>query len=214
MEIKSIALFFALILFSSLSWGQTATVTQVNTGTVTQGTTEQEVIGISLTVGNINNKDVTQFDINELGTAIGGVDIVNAKIWCTDQIPTFSTTNLFGSQTVSGSFSISGIKTISKNTTTYFWLTFDVPAGATIGNTLDASCTNIVFNGGNITPTTTNPSGSREIVAAPVSAGKILFDGTSGQSDASADWVVDADAWNLDWYSSGDCHTTGTESNP
>jgi hypothetical protein len=66
-----------------------------------------------------------------------------------------------------------------------------------------------------LTSTGANNDGTQNGTTTAVSTSKkILFDGTSGQSDASADWVVDADSWDLDWYSSGTCHTTGTESNP
>ncbi len=51
-------------------------------------------------------------------------------------------------------------------------------------------------------------------INAAVTPKKILFDGTSGQSLGSADWVVDADSWDVSWNSSGVCYTPGTESNP
>ena len=45
----------------------------------------------------------------------------------------------------------------------YFWLTYDIPAGATIDNYVDAECTNITVNGIVRTPTVTAPAGRRQI---------------------------------------------------
>jgi endonuclease/exonuclease/phosphatase family metal-dependent hydrolase len=162
---KTLTFLMGLLLISGFSFGQAATVTQTEVSSVSAGATDQLVIGISITIGNDNNKDVTRFDISEIGTAVGTTDITNAQIWCTGETTTFTSPTLFGSQTISSSFSITGVYTISKNTTTYYWLTFDVASGATTGRTLDASCTNIIFDGSSIIPSPTSPAGSRTIAA-------------------------------------------------
>lgn len=45
---------------------------------------------------------------------------------------------------------------------------------------------------------------------------KILFDGTKAESAGNADWVIDADAWNIDWYPTASVGTGSfyTSSNP
>lgn len=68
---------------------------------------------------------------------------------------------------------------------------------------------NITYSGGGVSSTNFACNGSVSAIVAK----KILFDASSGQSLASADWIVDADTWNAGWYSSGVCHTSGTESN-
>jgi hypothetical protein len=42
---------------------------------------------------------------------------------------------------------------------------------------------------------------------------KILYDATKAESAANADWVIDADTWNLDWYPGPIVNSGGNESN-
>ncbi len=43
---------------------------------------------------------------------------------------------------------------------------------------------------------------------------KILFDATKAETAGNADWIIDADTYNIYWPSSGTYSLTGTESNP
>ncbi|MBK8082216.1 MAG: hypothetical protein IPK25_19250 [Saprospiraceae bacterium] len=59
-------------------------------------------------------------------------------------------------------FNITGTQTLLSGSN-YFWLAYDVTAGATNGNLLDGECVSITV-GSPQTPTVTMPSGSRTIV--------------------------------------------------
>jgi hypothetical protein len=51
-------------------------------------------------------------------------------------------------------------------------------------------------------------------LALPLSAAKILFDASHREMAGNADWVADADAWNLPLPAYGTCPATTNESNP
>ncbi|MBK6784508.1 MAG: hypothetical protein IPG79_12655 [Saprospiraceae bacterium] len=70
---------------------------------------------------------------------------------------------MFGSLTPTiANFNITGTQTLLSGSN-YFWLAYDVTAGATNGNLLDGECVSITV-GSPQTPTVTMPSGSRTIV--------------------------------------------------
>ncbi|RMH69902.1 MAG: T9SS C-terminal target domain-containing protein, partial [Gemmatimonadetes bacterium] len=143
-----------------------STTTQ-NSNNVLQNSLDQQIIGIEIVMdGTTNPLSVTQFDLNTTGTT-NTADIANAKIYYTGTSSTFSTTNQFGSTIAApnGSFTITGSQALSDGTN-YFWLTYDVTAGATIGNQIDAQCTAFELNGTR-TPTVTAPAGARTIVGTP-----------------------------------------------
>ncbi|MBL0008541.1 MAG: hypothetical protein IPP25_15545 [Saprospiraceae bacterium] len=75
----------------------------------------------------------------------------------------FSTTNQFGETIISpdGEFIITGNQEFS-NGRNNFWLTYDIPATAVIGNQLDAQCTSVVLDEPK-TLTVSDPPGARVI---------------------------------------------------
>lgn len=144
-----------------------STTTQSNTTNVPTNSTNQVVIGIQIvTTGVINPLNATAFTVNTNGTTNVG-DITNAKIFYTGNSAGFATTTQFGSTVGSpnGAFNIVGTQSLSSGTN-YFWLTYDVPCSATIGNVIDAECTSVTV-GSSQTPTVTAPAGSRTIIAGP-----------------------------------------------
>ena len=152
----------------------TSSTTTQNTSNVMRGTTNNHIIGIQIvTSGTASPLSATQFDLNTTGTT-NTADLTNAKMFYTGTSSTFATTTQFGSTyaTPSGSFSITGSQTLSSGTN-YFWLAYDIDAGATPENVVDAECTSITVGGGPQTPTTTAPSGSRT-VKAPLSGTKTI----------------------------------------
>lgn len=113
-------------------------------------------------------------------------DISNAELWYTGIYntngapPNYGAINLsnrvlFGNllSPPSPTYTISGTYTLTPNTTRgtthYFWLSYDISAGATIGNTIDVSLLQFVFDssGVNITKTPVNgsPAGFHTISA-------------------------------------------------
>jgi len=131
---------------------------------VIKGLNNQRIIGIEVvTTGtSISPLVVSSITLNTNGTTSIS-DIENAKVFYTATSSTFNTMHKFGNTTVSpnGSFTVSGTDTLALGTN-YFWLTFDIKSTATIGNLIDAQCTQISFSGiGNKIPSIINPQGSR-----------------------------------------------------
>lgn len=138
-----------------------STVTQANTSNVLKGTSNQEVIGIQIVMTGCKN--LTSFSLNTSGTT-STADISNAKIWSTGTSSVFATGTQYGSTVAApnGAFSINSTQALL-NGTNYFWLTYDVPAGATSGNVLDAEASSLTIDAIGRTPTTTAPAGNRMI---------------------------------------------------
>ncbi len=108
--------------------------------------------------------NATTFTLNTNGTT-NVSDISNAKLWYTGTSAIFAGNTQFGSTVTSpnGSFTITGSQSL-KDGTNYFWLSYDVTAGATAGNFIDGACASVTIGGTARTPTTTTPAGSRKIM--------------------------------------------------
>lgn len=142
---------------------QSVTTTQNNTDDVLIGSVDQEIIGIEVvTTGSLNAFDVTSLTINSNGTTDFGNDVSNVNVYYTGANPVFATGDLFGSSSdlsspVTGSATlVSGIN--------HFWVTYDISSNASIGNYLDAECTQVTLTGaGSQTPVVTAPAGNRQV---------------------------------------------------
>lgn len=147
------------------TYGSSTTTQAVNTP-LTPGTTNAQIIGVQVVVtgGNVNPLSMASLSLNTTGTSAVS-DITNAKVYYTGTSATFATGTQFGStvNNPSGSFTVTGTQTLSFGTN-YFWVTYDVSAGAAVNNVLDAQCTQITIGSTNYTPTVTNPTGSRTIL--------------------------------------------------
>lgn len=141
-----------------------STVTQNNTSDVISGSANQEIIGIQIvTQGGLNAFNLTSLALNANGSTNFSGDVTNVKVYYTGNNASFATTNLFGSSATMPA-TISGSQTLSSGTN-YFWVAYDVSSSATLGDVLDAECTQIVMsgNGGTQTPDVSAPFGSRTI---------------------------------------------------
>jgi len=148
------------------------TTTQNVTTTVAPNQINQQIIGVEIVMnGSLTPLNVTSFTFNTTGSTNAGTDITNAKLYYTAGNNIFSASTQFGtvSNSPNGTFTITGTQTLGGGTN-YFWLTYDVPATATIGDLLDAQCTSLTVGTAKI-PTTTNPSGSRQIAISYCAAG-------------------------------------------
>lgn len=146
-----------------------STTTQNNVTNVSTNTTNQEVIGIQIvTTGALNPINATSFTIATTGTT-NLADITNARLWYTGTSSTFATTSQFGSTVAvpGASFPIAGTQVLAQGIN-YFWLTYDVPCGATATNVIDAECNSVTVVSPQ-TPTVQAPAGSRTIVPGPMS---------------------------------------------
>ena len=143
-----------------------STTTQTNISNIAQNQVNQNIIGVQVvTDGSLSPLSATSFAFNTAGSTNTALDITNAKLFYSGSNSSFATTTQFGS-TVSapnGPFVITGAQTLNAGTN-YFWLTYDVPLGAVIGDLLDAQCDSLTV-GTKAIPTVTNPSGSRSVGA-------------------------------------------------
>jgi len=164
--------------YSSSTTTQTISLVEVNT-------TDNDVIGIQVvTTGACNPLDATSFTFVITGTTLAS-DITNAKLYYTANSSTFATGTQLGATVATPpasptTFTISGFTQTLAGGTDYFWLSYDVPTGATVGNVIDAECPSFIFDGITRTPTTTAPAGSRTIVGTPWTYCSIATTGTGG----------------------------------
>ena len=141
-----------------------STTTQTVVTNVSINSSNQQVIGIQVvTTGTITPLNVTSFSLNTNGTT-NVADITNAKIFYTGTSATFATTMQFGTTVPApaGSYNVTGTQVLAEGTN-YFWLTYDIPCVATVGNIVDAECTSITVGGVPQTPTVTDPGTGRTI---------------------------------------------------
>ena len=158
-----------------------STVTQTNTSTVEKCASDAEVIGIEVvTSGSLSPLGITQFILRTDGSTLPLSDVTNINVYYTGASSTFATTTLFGSATplaTGNNISVNGTQTLSSGTN-YFWVTYDMAAGSSIGNVIDALCNQITVGGSNYTPTVTAPGGNRTIGACSPSPGSVSSDMT------------------------------------
>ncbi len=172
---------FLLILSAqtaSFSWAaltyNSSAIVQNNTGTVLQGSTKQELLQIYIYMtGTGPGPTLNNITFNTDGSTNAAADLAgaNAKVWYNSTLTTstFSTTTLnYGSVVANpnGSFAFSGALTLVAGYN-YFWLSYDVPAGATICNTVCANkSVNVsltLSSGGPYTPLVGMPPVGRQV---------------------------------------------------
>ena len=153
-----------------------STTTQTNTSTIETCSVDSEIIGIQVvTSGTVTPIDLTQMIIQTTGSTNPLADIGNIDIYYTGTSATFTTGTLFGSSAAAATgvnITIPGSQTLA-NGTNYFWLAYDMAAGATVGNVVDALCSNLTVNGTGYAPTVSAPAGNRTIVACTPTPGNV-----------------------------------------
>lgn len=94
-------------------------------------------------------------------------DILNAKVYLTDEVTTFypDPNKQFGEVVVGpdGQFTVTGELRLNAGDN-YFWLAYDVADDATVGNDLDAELVEIQVSDEVYVPQISSPTGAREIV--------------------------------------------------
>jgi hypothetical protein len=146
-----------------------ATTTQGITTQVEQGSTNNQIIGVQVSMSATGSPvNLTELNINLNGTT-DTADIQNIKVWYTGTSNTFATTNQFGTTVANApatfapfALAITGSQSLL-NGTNYFWVTYDIKSAATVANLVDAECTGITVAGAPQVPSVTAPSGNREI---------------------------------------------------
>ncbi|MFZ4589991.1 MAG: BNR-repeat neuraminidase N-terminal domain-containing protein [Ignavibacteria bacterium] len=143
-----------------------SSTTSQNTNPILKPSTNNQIIGIEISAsGVLNSYSLNKFKLSTSGSSFPSTDIRNAKIYYTGVSNSFNTSQQYGNVVANpnGSFEISGSLPLVEGTN-YFWLTYDIPAGATSGNLIDATCDSIVISGlGTVAPLVPAPPGFRTI---------------------------------------------------
>ena len=140
------------------------TTKQNNTIAVKPNQAKQEILKIEInTQGDLEPIHVHSFSINTNGSTDPMTDITNAHVFYTGFANGFNTDVPFGEAYVlpNASFTIEGDQELV-NGVNYFWLAYDIPLNATIGNILDAQCDSINI-GTDVIPAISDPEGNRRI---------------------------------------------------
>ncbi len=151
-----------------------SSVFQANTSDAYAGTSNNQIIGVQVDVnGGCLPFNLTQMVINMTGTTSVS-DVSNIDVYYTGNSSTFTVSTLFGSvASGTGSLTVNGSQTLLSGSN-YFWIVYDLSTSATVGNLLDAECTQITMDSGvgNQTPSGNPPTGNRPIALAPPSFSK------------------------------------------
>lgn len=136
---------------------------------VFQSSTNQTILQIKIDMnGDITPLTASTFSFNTNGTTLPS-DITNAKLWYTGNSVVFSGATMAGNivSNPSGAFTINANTVLSVGSN-YFWLTYDIPLSATLGNYVDAEITQIVIGGVNRIPALTSPPQTKMIVGETI----------------------------------------------
>ena len=123
-----------------------STAVQKNKGNVRPDQINQEILKVEVvTTGNLQPFDVSSFTFNTDGSTDPAHDISNARLFYTGSSGSFATTTQFGNTVAApnGTFTITGTQVLSDGKNN-FWLTYDLPTTAALGNILDAQCTSLI----------------------------------------------------------------------
>ncbi|MBI4945908.1 MAG: hypothetical protein HY840_05850 [Bacteroidetes bacterium] len=157
-----------------------SSVTQNNTDDIAIGITNNQIIAIPIVVTGTcpaSTLDATSFTFNTTGSTAPGTDITTAKLWYTGTSSAFAATTLFGTYaSPNGAFTITGTQSLSLGTN-YFWLTYDIAAGAIANDVVDAECTSVTVGGSGYAPSPTTAGGNRKLWAFTFSSAQTFSAG-------------------------------------
>ncbi|MCX6278712.1 MAG: hypothetical protein NT004_11510, partial [Bacteroidetes bacterium] len=140
---------------------------QASTANVNINTNNNPILRIDLPVtGSSGTLNLNSFIVTSLNTSDADIAASGVKLYRTSST-TFSAANLLGSaQSFSGgTATFSSLSYDLPTGTTYVWVTYDIAAGATLGNTADAKLMANAINVAGVTypASEESPSGSRTI---------------------------------------------------
>ena len=141
-----------------------STTILINNGVgIPHPSTNNQVLQVQVvTTGTLSPLSISSLSLSTSGTTSPLVDLTNAKLYYTGINSTFSSTTQFGSTVTNpnGTINFSGSASLQEGTN-YFWLVYDIAAGAIVGDHISGCCNSIVGSGtmGTRTPSVTCPSG-------------------------------------------------------
>jgi hypothetical protein len=148
---------------------------QINTVSLVQtelptgmGDTDQRIVAVKVSAnGMVNPLSVSALKFTMTGTTTIS-DVTNIKIYSSGTTSVFNlaTATLFGSiAPATGNLTVNGSQALVSGDN-YFWITYDVAAGAIEGNLLDATCESIVANAVTYNSAVNSIAGSRVVLLA------------------------------------------------
>lgn len=147
------------------------------------GDTSQRILAVKVSAnGTVNPLSVSALKFTMTGTTNIN-DVTSIKIYSSGTTAVFNlaTAVLFGSiAPVAGNLTVSGSQALVSGDN-YFWITYDVAAGAAEGNVLDATCESITANSITYNSVSNSAPGNRVILLAntllftPGDAGSVSY---------------------------------------
>ncbi len=144
-----------------------STSAQPDVSKIQRGSTNNKILRMDVVMSATGSPtNITNFSLSTNGSANVSTNITNAKVWYTGSSSTFVASLQFGSTSVapSGTFSIAGTQALT-NGINYFWVSYDVSATATVGDSVDAELLSFTVGGTTQYPALSAPAGSRQIRA-------------------------------------------------
>ncbi|QKJ63384.1 LamG-like jellyroll fold domain-containing protein [Flavobacterium sp. M31R6] len=146
---------------------------QINTVSLVQtelptgmGDTDQRIVAVKVSAsGTVNPLSLSALKFTMTGTT-NVSDVTDIKIYSSGTTAVFNlaTATLFGSiAPATGALTVNGSKALVSGDN-YFWITYDVAAGATEGNVLDATCESIVANSVTYNSVASTVAGNRVVL--------------------------------------------------
>ncbi|WP_158729855.1 LamG-like jellyroll fold domain-containing protein [Flavobacterium sp. I-STPA6A] len=139
--------------------------TELPTG---MGDTDQRIVAVKVSAnGSLSPLSVSALKFTMAGTT-NIADVTNIKVYSNGTTAVFNlaTATLFGSTApATGALAVTGSKALVPGDN-YFFITYDVAAGATEGNLLDATCESIVANSVTYNSVVNTVTGNRVILLA------------------------------------------------
>jgi hypothetical protein len=150
-----------------MSYTSSTTVFLSNGQAVVQGLTGIQVLQVQVVVSGTSSPfDISSLSLSTAGSTNATTDIANAKVYFTGNNNVFSSTVQYGSTVTNpnGAYIVSGSATLTEGTN-YFWITYDIKAGAVIGDNFSGCCNQIIGSGtmGTQVPSVTCPAGAQTI---------------------------------------------------
>lgn len=153
--------------------GFTATTLHPTSSALSVGSQNNQILRVAVT-GSAACTQVSQLNLSTGTTPTPDVNLAAARVYYTGTTSSFTDGTPSGTQfgtdilAPNGVLEFNGSQTLV-NGTNYFFLVYDIACGAP-GGAADAACTNVVYNGTPLTPTTPNPTGTRTITPFSVAA--------------------------------------------
>jgi hypothetical protein len=142
------------------------TEAEQQTGNTFAGDIDKPVLHIPIQTLGCGTLTSTNFAFSTTGTT-NNADITSAKLYRTAN-GSFNSSDLVATVAAPGSqFTFTITDTLVSNDVTHYWLTYDINAGATLGNTVDARFDSVEIGGTYFIPSVTNPAGNI-IISTPM----------------------------------------------